>query len=357
VNDASSWTGVDLGEEVANICVIDSLGKVLIEASCYPDADQIAGVLAGAPAPTLVGLEAGMGTRLTRELRTAGFEVAVFEALAVHRFLEIFHNKTDAGDARGIAEIARLGQSVIPKVYVKSKECQVTRSLLGLRQKAVRQRISIQGVLRSLFRLHMDRTISFRAPARVAEQVQAELERLSSDGIDLGAEVRPLLSVWESLRKFELALDRRLYRLAREIPACKRLLTIPGVGTVLALSFYTAIEDPHRFPNASRVGVYLGLAPRLNQTGKTSRFDKPRRRGSKLTRLHLVIGAKAILRKDAQASALKEWGTALIGRIGYHRARVAVARKLAVVMLTVWKTGAEYTAFPSGSGGLAPRIG
>jgi len=345
------WAGLDLGEEAARICVIDNAGSVLLEADCSPEANEITGVLSALPKAPFIGLEAGLGTRLTRQLRASGLTVATFEVRTVRRFLSVFHNKTDASDARGLAEIARLGRSVVSQVHVKTKECQVTRSLLAIRHKVTQQRLATQSIIRSLFRVHAERTVRFSARLKVRALVEEELQRLASEGIDLRAEVLPLLSVWESLLQFGAAFDKRVAKMAKEIPTCRRLQTIPGVGPLLALSFYSAIEDPHRFAVTSRVGAYLGLAPRLFKSGTVSRREGISKRGSKLTRTHLVIGAQVILRKDAQDSALKQWGTALASRIGYRRATIAVARKLAVLMLTIWKTEVDYMAFPREAAG------
>jgi len=327
----------------------------MLEADCPPEAGEITRVLSVLPTPAFIGLEAGMGTRLTRQLRKDGVKVAAFEVRTVRRFLSVFHNKTDASDARGLAEIARLGRRIVSQVHVKSSECQVIRSLLAIRHKVTQQRLATQGLIRSLFRVHAERTLRFGAKSKVRALVEAELQRLKSEGIDLNAEVLPLLSVWENLRQVAATIDKKVGKMANQIPQCQRLQTIQGVGPVLALSFYSAIEDPHRFPVSSRVGAYLGLAPRLYTSGRLSRREGISKRGSKLTRTHLVIGAQVILRKDARDSALKRWGTALVSRIGYRRATVAVARKLAVLMLTIWKTEADYVAFPTGSGGLEPR--
>lgn len=123
-------------------------------------------------------------------------------------------------------------------------------------------------------------------------------------------------------------------------------MEIPGVGPLCALSFYSAIEDPSRFSSAADVGAYLGLVPRRHQSGEASRSIGITKTGSKLTRQHLVTSA-LVMKRCTSDCALRDWGVTLKARIGAGRAKVAVARKLAIVMLNIWKTGARFEPYPT----------
>lgn len=346
------WAGIDAGEETARVCIIDESGDVVHEQECLANPDDVAAVLSAVEeSDVTAAIESGTAIRLTRMLRARGFEVLSLEVRTVRRFLSVFSNKTDASDARGIAEIARVGRSIVRQVHVKTPGCQQIRSIIALRQKLVQQRLGIEGVLRSLFRLHADRPLSFRAPTRVRELIEDGLKQFSAEGIELDDEIRPLIAVWEHLCASLRTLDRKLTRLSRTITPCHRLQSIPGVGPLLSLSFYSAIEDPTRFSKAAKVGAYLGLAPRIFESGKQSRRLGISKRGNKITRSHLVMGAKSLLRKITRDSALKRWGIALVARTGHRKGVIAVARKLAVLMLSIWKNDGEYIAFPKGTAG------
>ena len=130
--------------------------------------------------------------------------------------------------------------------------------------------------------------------------------------------------------------------IASNNPTCRNFQTIPGVGAVIALSFYSAIGDPHRFERSRDVGAYLGLTPTLYQSGATSRRGRISRHGNKLTRMHLITAATVLLCRIEIESRLRTWGLELAQRVGFLKARVAVARKLAVIMLGMWKTGSPF---------------
>jgi transposase len=150
----------------------------------------------------------------------------------------------------------------------------------------------------------------------------------------------------ESLRAYLRDLDRMLEARARAHHVCAPLMEIPGVGPISALSFYSAVEDPYRFERSRDVGAYFGLVPRRYQSGDLERTLGITKTGNKLTRFHLMSAALA-LRLSKRDCALKDSDTALKRRIGPGRARVALARKLAILMLTLWKTGARFDAYPA----------
>jgi transposase len=119
-------------------------------------------------------------------------------------------------------------------------------------------------------------------------------------------------------------------------------MTVPGVGCISALSFYTAIDEPSRFIRNEDVGPYLGLAPKLNQSGQSSRMGHISKRGNQMTRSHLVSAAKVLMQLSKQDNTLRRWALALKERAGPSKARVALARRLAVVLLAIWKSGQRF---------------
>lgn len=338
------WVGLDLGQASTSVCVVDPLGSVLLEETCRTNICDLEAALSPFPAQIIgsVSVEAGQGTFIVRKLLQSGFPVRVFEARKASKFLAIRRSKTDSSDAKGLADLGRLGQNTVSQVYLKSVECQELRSQLVMRHRLVRLRVSAEASVRSRIALHGRRLIASNAPGAFRRQGGACLrELLAEDGIDLEAELDPLMDLCESLRTYLAKLDRALADRAKRHSVCSRLMEVPGVGPICAISFYSAIEDPSRFRRAADVGAYFGLTPRRHQSGEMSRTTGITKTGNKLTRSHLVTAA-TVLRQHGGDSALREWALKASERIGAPRARVALARKLAVVLLVIWKTGAHF---------------
>lgn len=337
------WAGLDVGYDATSLAAVDEAGAVLIEVSLPTDARAIAAVLgklSDAP-PALIAIEAGVGTNLVRQLRAQGLAVTVFEARKVSRFLEVNRIKSDQTDARGLADLARVGRSIISEVHVKSPECQNIRTQLSMRHRLMVHCIALEGMLKSLVKAHGGHLLLGRR-ATGKHTINREMRRLVDAGINTDEEVRPVLAIRAALRDHLATVDKRLEKKARSHEVCRRLMTVPGVGWVTALSFYSAIENPHRFTNATAVGAYFGLIPRLRQSGKMLRRGSISRMGNPLTRTHLCLAAATLIVHTRSESSLKRWAVQLRERIGWAKARVAVARKLAVVMLKVWKANMDF---------------
>lgn len=260
----SLWVGLDVGADETIVCVTDDHGTVINECSIATKAAALHPVLKSDKRRIkMIGMESGpFGIVLCRSLRRLRYPVAIFEARQASKFLAIRRNKTDKNDARGIADIARLGRGSVSEVRVKSPECQRLRSTLVTRQKLVQLRVTIEGAMRSLFRLNGGKLASCSSAAHLKRNVAAELKRLRRyEKIDLSSEVEPLLALSAATRVYVEALDKRLAEEAVANPVCRRFLEIPGIGPITALCFYSAIEDPHRFRRSSDVGAYLGLVP------------------------------------------------------------------------------------------------
>lgn len=340
------WVGLDVGQSTTSVCVVDGAGDVAMEASCATATSDIISALAPYPLSDvrLIGLESGLGAHLARDLRSAGFPVRVFEARRASQFLSIRRNKTDASDARGLAELGRVARSIGSDVHVKSLEHQNIRTVLVARNRMVQQRKSVESVIRSLVRLHGGKLKVRKACGTLATDMEPLMGVLIANGLDAEAEVQPLVAIAEAMRSHLVALDKRLEAAARSHPICRLLMTVPGVGPITALSFVSAIGEPARFPRATRIGPYLGLTPILRQSGSYLRQGRISKMGCKLTRTHLVSAATSLIYRTKKASALRTWALSLNQRIGAAKARVAVARKLAVVMLAMWRSGQPFAA-------------
>lgn len=341
------WIGLDFGVRRTHVCVIDDDGSTLHEQECATSPAKIESAISSFPVSLidLVAVEAGADTHVVRKLRDAGYPIAMFEARKASRFLAIRRNKTDASDARGLADLGRIGRETVSQVYLKSPECEQLRGILGMRKKLVHMRVVSDGMLRSRLGLYGHRFKATRVAWRA--EVDAIVGQIrDEEGIDLANHVGPLVDLCESLRGHLKALQSEIEQQAAANPVCRLLMEVPGVGPICALSFYTAIEDPMRFHRNADVGAYLGLIPRRYQSGEVSRTLGITKTGSKLTRTHLATAA-VVFGSSAPDCELKAWYVALRQRVGFKRARVALARKLAILMLTMWKNGTHYEHYPS----------
>lgn len=338
------WVGLDTGVAETAVCLIDEFGEVLFEGKRETNAGQIKDILRpfGVEAVQRITIEAGVGTHMVRELQAQGFPVYVAEVRRASKFLAIRRQKTDSNDARGLAELGRVGRTIGAEVFVKPLDCQNLRSILNVRKNLIQQRMKIDALVQSIVRLHGGKLKTRSGVGKLASGMEDQLEVLQADGLDVDADVRPLISIAENLRSHIAGMDKRLRAAALAHPVCSNLMTVPGVGPITALSFYSAIGDPSRFQRTRDVGPYFGLTPSIHQSGVLARVGRISRFGSKLTRTHLVSAATVLLCSTKAESALQTWGLALRKKVGLSKARVAVARKLAVVMLHMWKSGSSF---------------
>jgi len=179
-------------------------------------------------------------------------------------------------------------------------------------------------------------------PRAVAGQFQRCVTELTGDGHVLWPVLLPLLSVHGHVCRELDGLDRQVRQMARADDTTKRLMTVPGIGVVTALTFRHTIDDPSRFRNAASVGAYLGLTPRRKQSGETDTVGQVSRWGDRLLRTYLFEAASVLLHRTRRWCALKAWGLRLAKRNGMKKAQVAVARKLAVILHCIWIDGTSF---------------
>lgn len=341
------WVGLDVGLKSTSVCVIDGESKVIHQCSMKSEPVEIGRYLRKnfTSNVALIGLESG-GTSgyLATHLRRQGFQVVVLDALQVHRVLSIKRNKTDTNDARGIAEITRTGREYLTEVYVKSAACFEIRAQLIMRQRLVQQRIANEAMVRGLLRVYGGRVeAGAKVPATFRERVIEQLLQIQdNDDINLRPRILPILDLCARLHEDAERMEAELEMLARQNPVCRRFMEIPGVGAITALSFFTAIEQPERFRRADDVAAYLGLTPRIYQSGESLFRGSISKMGNRLTRTHLVNAATVMMAATKTFSSLKDWGVRLSKKIGFHKARIAVARKLAIIMFGLWRDGTHF---------------
>ena len=323
------WVGLDVGADQMAVCGTDNQGTVVLEhliptsAAAFHDL-----VRTEKRRIRLIGLEScSAAIPLTRSLRKRGYRVAVFNSRQASKFLAIRQNKTDTNDARGLAEIARIGRASVSEVRVESPECQRLRSMLVSRQKLVTMRKTIEASVRSLLRLNGGRLKSSSSAAMLGKNVANELSRIRKlTKADLSEDIDPLLALSQAIRSYVEASDKRLSTLAKEHPVCRNFLEIPGVGPICALSLYSAVGDAGRFKPSADIGPYLGMVPTVRQSGKSTNRRRISKMGDAMTRSYLSNAAVSHVRFGA--SAMSDWGRSLRERTSNRQAHVAVAESL-----------------------------
>ena len=333
------FVGLDVSLSKTAVCVVDRDGAVLWQGKVPSEPGPLIARLAEwSGSIDLAGIEAcPLSEWLHRGLREAGIPVVCIEVRHAQRFLSSRPVKTDRNDARGIAEMMRLGH--YRPVHVKSPAAQTMRTTLTARMQLVAAQLQIENTIRGLLKVYGLKIGAIhrnRFAARVAELLaMAALPQLA------GA-IEPLLRVRESMRTERKALDRTLAALSRQDEVARRLMTIPGVGPVTSLAFKATIDDTGRFTTSKALGAHLGLTPRIYQSGEIDRSGHISKCGDRMMRHLLYEAASVLMTRTRKWSRLRAWGIAVAKRRGMKRATVAVARKLAVIMHRIWITGGEF---------------
>ena len=257
------YVGLDVSQKETSICIVDETGRPIHQGRVKSDPGVLAAVIAKkAPNAERVGLETGaMSSWLWHELKRTGLPVVCIDARHAHAALSVRMNKSDENDARGLAKLVRVGW--YREVAVKSEESQTARSILVCRSRLVRVRRDLENQMRSMLK-----ECGLLFPRAAGRQFQRRVNDLITDGHALGPILRPLLSVHQQTCSELEKIDRIVRDLAREDETTRRLMTVPGIGVVAALTYRHTIDDPTRFQNAAKVGAYLGLTPRRKQSGE-----------------------------------------------------------------------------------------
>ncbi len=332
------YAGLDVSLRSCALCIVDSKGTVLFERELPCEVSDIAECLAGFPHPIeRVGFEAGaMSQHLFFGLTAEGFDVVCMEARQVSAALSAMRNKTDKTDARGIAQILRTGW--FSPVHMKSREAHGLRALLSTRKALLKKTMDLANEVRGLLKI-----FGVRLPKTVKHGSFDSVVRPMIEIDDVLAHALvPLLDARVVLYQHYLELDRRVKRAASQDNVCMRLMTIPGVGPIAALSFKSAVDDPTRFKRSRTVGAHFGLTPRRYQSGEHDNPGRISKAGDRDVRAVLYAAANALLMRTMASSQIKSWGMRLMRTKGRRRAVVAVARKLAILMHRMWIDGSEF---------------
>jgi len=321
------YAGIDVSLEQSSVCVVDGTGKIIRERKVASEPDALTAWIGSLEfAVSRVGLEAGpLSQWLFMGMKQAGLAVELLETRHVRDAFNAMPVKTDRNDARGIAQLMRLGW--FRPVHCKSISAQEARAMLTARtliqSKLHDIEMSLRGTLRG-FGLKVGKTTPTRFAGRIQELVagNATLQGIAESLLTARAVL---------LREFN-GFEKRLRLMAREDEDAQLLMTAPGIGAIISLTYAAGIDDPARFKASKQVGAHFGMTPKKYQSGETDITGRISKIGDKSVRTALYQAAHIILTRPVKASALKSWGMRVAKRAGMQKAKVAVARKLAVIL-------------------------
>jgi transposase len=315
------------------VCAVDGQGNIVREGVAASDIDALESWLRNNSKDwsiQRVVFETGqLSTHFYHGLR-ASWPVTCIDARHANGTLKAQRIKTDKNDARGLAQIARTGW--YKAVHVKSHEGQALQALVGGRKQLVELRLEVENHIRGTLK-----TFGIKLGAVTAAAFSAKVKTAISEKDALVQETFiALLNARDGILAQVRTLDRRCAAIARKSPVTKRLMTIPGVGIVTALTYQAEIDDPLRFRKSRDVGVHVGLTPRRYASGEVDRSGGISKCGNGALRTLLFEASVTMLTRSGKWSRLKAWGIRLAQRNGFKPAATAMARKLAVVMHRMW---------------------
>jgi transposase len=330
------YAGLDLSMEETHVCVVDEAGKSVFQARVPSDPHSIAAALNKAGGVERSVIESGrMTPAICRGLKRLGVNIVCIHAHQAHVSLKAMKaNKTDPHDAAGLAQLARTG--FYKEVHVKSAAAHGVKSVIAARALLVGSRVRLDNTIRGLCAAFGIKV----GPGQGKESIGRARQAARTPG--LGEAVASLLSVRDRLMTEIGALDALLSEIARTSVACQILTSIPGVGAQTAAAFAAAIDDADRFKRSRAAGAYFGLVPRRHQSGEVDWVGRITKQGDAMVRKLLYEAANSILTRTRKAFALRTWAMKIARRRGLKKARVALARRLAVIMHAMLRDGALF---------------
>lgn len=332
------FVGLDVSVLETAVCVVDETGKVICEQKVPSEPDDIVTLLTSIGEDYgRIGIEAGpLSQWLVNGMAEAGLPVICVETRHMKSLLKAQQiNKSDRHDARGIAQMMRVG--LFKPVHVKTLASQEKRMLLTARKLVQRKMLDVDANLRGTLR-------NFGLKVGVVGQAgfETRVRELVKGLPRLAAIVEPMLTIRRVMRQEFTRLHRMLLDVVRHDPVCRRLMTAPGVGAVVALTYRATVDQPQRFVHSRAVGAHVGLTPRRHQSGEIDYDGGISKSGDTMLRTMLYEAAQTLLKQSGKWSWLKAWGMRVAQRRGLRRAIVAVARRLAVILHRMWTDGTDF---------------
>ena len=330
--------GLDLGDRSTRYCVLDEQGEVIKEGSLATTKKGLNQAFGSLPR-SRVALEVGTHSPwVSRQLAEFGHEVIVANARRL-RLITESSRKDDRLDAKMLARLARIDPQLLSPIRHRSAEAQADVMVIRARAALVEARTMLVNSARGLVKSYGER-LPKCGTQKVSKQLAGELSEA------LQPALRPLLAEVGSLNERIQECDQQIEEIGKQrYPEVELLKQVDGVGTLIALTYVLTLEDPLRFRRSRDAGCYLGLRPRRRDSGQSQPQLRITKEGDPYLRKLLVQGAHYILGPFGPDTDLRRWGLKLAARGGKNakkRARVAVARKLAVLLHHLWVTAEVY---------------
>ena len=335
---AQFYAGLDVSDKSTHICIVEEAGVIVWRGVCATDPEVLAQTLARrCPDVVRVVIETGaLSAFLYHGLIERGLPAVCICARHAKGVLSTRVNKSDPHDAEGLAQLARTGW--FKAVHIKDNATHLDRAHLKVREQLVRAHGAMRNQLRGLLKLFGLRLGQATTPAKRAERLRALLAQRP----ELAPALAPLVASLAGLEEQIAVATQALKRRVAADPICVRLMSVPGVGPVNALVYKTSVEDPGRFAKGEDVGAFAGLVPRRYQSGERDTKGRISKAGDPMLRHALYEAANSLLGRTKGDFALRRWGLELSTAKGPKRARVAVARKLAVLLHALWRTETSF---------------
>ena len=337
------YIGVDLGDKKHHFCITDKQGNIVSEGQLANTKAELTKFAERHPQATLA-METGTHSPwISRLWINLGLQVIVANARELPMISKNMR-KTDKNDARILARLVRVDPELLSPVKHGTEQMQKDQMVIKLRDSLVRRRadivVTIRGVLKSL---------GYRLPSGSTNSFPKKIKVFMEEHPDFKIVLEPALATLEVCNTQIAQYDEQISEAVESHSQAKAFQQIPGVGPITALMFYLYIQDGNRFKDPRDVGAYLGLVPRRDQSGKIDKELPITKAGNKMLRRLLVQCSQFIMGSFGPDCALRDWGMKLVargGRAAKKKAIIAVARKLATMMMAMWQKGEAYKAYP-----------
>jgi transposase len=332
------YAGLDISMKETSIAIVNEKGKIVFETICETEPEVLAKTLNETGfILEKIGLESGcISFWLIEELKKLTLNAICIECKQMATIIALKVNKTDRNDARLIADAMRC--NLYKEVYLKTKESIDVGLQMGARKTLVNIRTKLKNSLRGFIKAYGIRL------GTVSHQKFPEAVRFSIKGCEevVQRAIEGLLKSYEEVCRNINEAEKELEKLCKKDPVIELFESIPGVGTITALTYKAVIDNPYRFTNPRDIGAYLGLTPNQYSSGDTTRQGGISKCGCSELRTLLVECATVILTRTSGWTKLKAWGLKIMKRSGIKKATAAVARKLAIIMLRMWQDGKAF---------------
>ena len=339
-NTMGVFAALDVSQEETAVCLVDQEGTILAEAKVSTCPDAIADWLTERSCSLeRVGMETGpLAVWLWNVLTARQVPIVCLDARHANGVLKMMPNKTDKHDARGLAQIVRTGW--FKAVQIKSHAAYVNRALLTARETLVGMRVRLENEIRGLLK-----TFGVMFGKRVGG-FSRRAEEIVRGELAMAPELIPIFDALIKARHDILAhiaaLDVRIRAIAKQHATVRLLMTAPGVGPITAMAVVATFDDATRFRRSSSAAAYLGLTPKRYESGEISRNGRISKRGDRFARKCLYEAANAIYCRNLGGARLRGWAKGVAERTGPRKAKVALARKLAVMLHSMWRSGTPF---------------